>query len=122
MRYATQFRGLSGRYSAPSRGVRALYEGAIRRHFLGEIMAVDRGLCRLEGFAFVYDAKLTVFLKRPERRFTIVDLGDSGYVVNVIDSCVDIDAVTYQYLSNIGLVATDGKSFVLNINEFAAKG
>ncbi|HQU89238.1 MAG TPA: hypothetical protein PK620_10095 [Denitromonas sp.] len=100
---------------------RALYESAIRRHFLGEVVAVDRGLCRLEGFAFVYDAKATVFLKRAERRFTIVDLGDSGYVVNLIESRVDIDAVTYKYLSNIGLVATDGKSFVLNINEFGAK-
>ncbi|HPR07482.1 MAG TPA: hypothetical protein PLI17_12695, partial [Denitromonas sp.] len=59
--------------------------------------------------------------KRAERRFTIVDLGDSGYVVNLIESRVDIDAVTYKYLSNIGLVATDGKSFVLNINEFGAK-
>lgn len=100
---------------------RALYESAVRRHFLGEVVAVDRGLCRLEGFAFVYDYKTATFLKRVERRFTVVDLGDSGYVVNIIDSRVDIDAVTYKYLSDIGLVVTDGKSFVMNINEFGVK-
>ncbi|MCB1960923.1 MAG: hypothetical protein KDE68_10450 [Rhodocyclaceae bacterium] len=100
---------------------RALYENATRRHFLGEVCAVDRGLCRLEGFAYVYDQKSTVFVKKPERRTTVIDLGESGYIVNVVDRGVDIASVLYRYTSDAGLVATDGKAFVLNINEFGVK-
>jgi hypothetical protein len=100
---------------------RALYENSIRRHFLGEVIAAEGELCRLEGYAFVYDSKSTMFVRKPEKRVTIVDLADSGYITNVVDSRVNIDDVSYRYLSNTGLVATDNKSFSLNINEFGVK-
>jgi hypothetical protein len=100
---------------------RALYENSIRRHFLGEVIEAEGALCRLEGFAFVYDPKSTMFVKKPEKRVTIADLGDSGYIVNIVDSAVVIDSVSYKYTSDAGLVATDNKSFTLNINEFGVK-
>ncbi len=100
---------------------RALYDSSIRRHFVGEVIAADGALCRLEGFAFVYDPKSTMYVKKPEKRTTIVDLGESGYIVNVIDSGVDLDRVIYKYVSDVGLVATDNEKFVLNINEFGAR-
>ena len=52
---------------------------------------------------------------------TIISLGDSGYIVNIIPSSVQIPHVVYKYLPDIGLVATDNQSFVLNINEFGDK-
>jgi hypothetical protein len=48
-------------------------------------------------------------------------LGDSGYIVNIVDSGVKIDSVSYKYTIDAGLVATDNKSFTLNISEFGAK-
>ncbi|MGI1679404.1 MAG: hypothetical protein K6L75_11765 [Cellvibrionaceae bacterium] len=100
---------------------RALYENSTRRHFLGEIIAVEGALCRLEGYAFVYDKKSTMYVKKPDSRMTIVDLGESGYIVNVVNSDVILSEVNYKYLRDFGLVATDDKSFVLNINEFGVK-
>jgi hypothetical protein len=100
---------------------RALFENSTRRHFLGEVLAVDRAVCRIEGYAFVYDRKTTMFEKKTEKRTTILDLGESGYIVNLVDSNVDLDRVSYDYQREVGLVATDGKAFVLNINEFGSK-
>lgn len=100
---------------------RALYESASRRHFLGEVVAAEGALCRIEGFAFILDRKTDTYLRRPERRTTIIDLAESGYIVNVIDSSIDIDSVRYTYAREVGLVVTDDKDFALNINEFGAK-
>ncbi|MGB5211406.1 MAG: hypothetical protein WBO47_09165 [Gammaproteobacteria bacterium] len=100
---------------------RALYDNSTRRHFLGEVLATEGAVCRVEGYAFVYDRKTTMFEKKPDKRTTILDLGESGYVVNVIESNVDLDSVCYDYLRDVGLVATDGKAFLLNINEFGSK-
>jgi hypothetical protein len=100
---------------------RALFENSTRRHFLGEVIAADGATCCLEGFAFVYGSKSTMFVNKPEKRVTVADLGDSGYIVNIVDSGVKIDSVSYKYTIDAGLVATDNKSFTLNISEFGAK-
>jgi hypothetical protein len=100
---------------------RALFENSSRRHFLGEVMAVNGAICRLKGYAFVLDPKIGSYTKRPEKRITIVDLSESGYIVNVIDSAIDLSAVNYKYIRDIGLVVTDGKDFEMNINEFGTK-
>ena len=101
---------------------RALFENSTRRHFLGEVLAAEGPVCRLEGFVFVYDQKTTEFMRKPERRVTIIDASESGYITNIIDQKVNLDNVIYKYAQGIGLIATDNKSFSLNINEFGAKG
>jgi hypothetical protein len=100
---------------------RALYENSTRRHFLGQLAEVDGTLCRVVGYAFIFDRKSETFVRRPERRTTILDLAESGYIVNVIDPAVELDKVSYRYLSDVGLALTDGQSFVLNVNEFGSK-
>ena len=62
-----------------------------------------------------------MFLRRDEKCITIIDLAESGYVVNIIDQNIILDNVTYKYTQGIGLIATDGKGFSLNINEFGVK-
>ncbi|MDH4049242.1 MAG: hypothetical protein OEW68_14850 [Gammaproteobacteria bacterium] len=100
---------------------RAMFENSTRRHFLGEVMAAEGAVCRLKGYAFVHDPKSGGYVKRPEQRTTIVDLSESGYIVNVIDPTIDLSAVSYRYVRDIGLVVTDDKNFNLNINEFGAR-
>ena len=100
---------------------RALYESSSRRHFLGEVKAAEGPVCRLEGFVFVYDQKKTEFIRKEERRTTLVDLSESGYITNIIDREENLEMVVYRYIQGIGLVATDNKEFSLNINEFGAK-
>jgi hypothetical protein len=100
---------------------RALYENSTRRHFLGEVQAAEGPVCRLEGFVFVYDRKTTEFIRKPEKRITIIDISESGYIANIIDQEVNLDNVTYKYAQGVGLIATDSKGFSLNINEFGSK-
>lgn len=100
---------------------RALYEHSNRRHFLGEVLTADGSVCRLKGFVFVYDKNAATFMRKPEPRVTIIDLAESGYVVNIVDPGVNLEQVVYRYLEGVGLTATDGKDFALNINEFTAK-
>lgn len=100
---------------------RSLYDKSNRRHFVGEVRATDRSLCRLEGWFFVYDERKTEFVRIGEKRTIIVDAASSGLVVNVIERNAVLDAVRYRYVAGSGLVATDGRSFSLNINEFGGK-
>ena len=100
---------------------RALFESSTRRHFIGEVIVVIGTLCRLEGYVFVLDEESGLYKKKPEKRSTIMDLAESGYIVNVIESNINLADVTYRYLQNIGMVATDDKDFTLDINEFGPK-
>lgn len=100
---------------------RALYENSIRRHFLGVVLVAEGPVCRLEGFVFVYDKKTTGFIRKEEKRITLIDLSESGYIANIIDQEVNLENVIYKYTQGIGLIATDNKSFSLNINEFGTK-
>jgi hypothetical protein len=100
---------------------RALFEKSTRRHFLGEVVEVEGVVCVLQGYAFVYDPKLESYQRKPEKRSTVIDLAESGYVVNIINANVNLDEVAYKYLQNIGMVATDGKNFSLDINEFGLR-
>ena len=101
---------------------RALYENSTRRHFLKEVLVAEGSVCRLEGVFFVYDKKTTEFIRKPEKRITIVDLSEGGYIANVVDKDVNLENVICKYSRDVGLIATDNKSFSLNINEFGAKG
>lgn len=100
---------------------RALFDKSNRRHFVGEVVAANEAFCRLKGYFFVYDEKKTEFIKKREMRTIVADLGQSGLLATIIDSSVVLDEIRYKYVPETGLVATDGKAFALDINEFGAK-
>lgn len=72
---------------------RSLYEQSTRRHFIGSVLVASGALCRLEGFVFIYDEKKTEFIKKKERRTTVIDVAESGYIVNIIDPNVSLEEV-----------------------------
>lgn len=100
---------------------RALFENSTRRHFVGEVITVDRDVCRLQGYAFIYDTKDDAFLRKTDKRITFIDVGSSGHIVNLIPANTDIDKVHYRYERDTGLTATDGGDFELDISEFSFK-
>lgn len=75
-------------------------------------------ICRLSDYVFVHDLKATAYIRKPELRSTVIDLAESGYIVNIIGAGVNLADVTYKYERTVGLVAMDGKDFSLSINEF----
>ena len=98
--------------------VRRNFEGELRRHFIGEVTAVQGSVVRLFGNSIVFDKTKNVFVKGKGERITIVDLAESGYIVNVIPKSVVISELVYKQNIEKQLVLTDEKSFTLDINEF----
>jgi len=90
-----------------------------RRHFLGEVKEAEGTVIRVEGRIFVFDLSKGEYLKKARKRTTIINPGDSGYIVNIIPTDVDIEQLVYKRVEG-SLVVTDGKSFFLDINEFGA--
>ena len=99
--------------------VRRTFETDLRRHFIGEIKVAKDSIARIEGYFMVLDKSKNTFIKKPSLRVTIMDLSSSGYWVNIIPKEVKPD-LEYVYDRNNKLTLTDGKSFVLDINEFGS--
>jgi hypothetical protein len=98
--------------------IRRTFETDLRRHFIGEIMAVADSCVRVKGFFMVFDRNKNSFTKKLNQRLTILDLSSSGYWVNLIPKDVNISDLIYAYDNNKNLILTDEKSFKLDINEF----
>lgn len=98
--------------------IRRTFETDLRRHFIGEIMAVEGSCARVKGFFMVFDRNKNSFIKKLNPRLTILDLSSSGYWVNIIPRDVNIGDLIYPNDSNKNLILTDQKSFKLDINEF----
>lgn len=99
---------------------RRLFEEEIRRHFAGEVMATSGALVELRGFAFVFNPASNQYRKLPEIRTYLCSLGDSGHICNKLPRELALDRLSYQVVDQ-RLVVTDGKEFILSINEFGPK-
>jgi hypothetical protein len=98
---------------------RRLFAGDAMRHFVGIVERYDPGAIRVRGYAFVYDAGKGGFVKRKLQRTRIFPV-DNHIVVFVLPHDTDIGAVHYEVTEESGLVASDGKHFRLELNEFNA--
>ena len=90
-------------------------------HDLGNNIATEIVIVVRLGFAFVHDPRTEAYKRKTEKRTTVIDLAESGYIVNIIDSDVKLDEVIYRYDENAGMIATDDKEFSLDINEFGLR-
>ncbi|UCD87330.1 MAG: hypothetical protein JSV01_06125 [Desulfobacterales bacterium] len=99
--------------------VRRRWEDDVRRHFVGEVTEATENVSRVKGYVFVFNAAKYEKVKRPELRDRIVSLTDSGNIINIIPTTVDLDKVSYQMSKERRLIFTDGE-FSLDVNEFGA--
>ncbi len=99
---------------------RRRFDGDLRRHFLGEVVATEGPFARVIGHTFVFDTASNRYERRPERRVRLIGLADAGVVVNLLPPDVDLEALDYRIVDG-HLVITDGRDFRLDINEFGPK-
>ncbi|MGO9578035.1 MAG: hypothetical protein ACLP2P_01345 [Desulfobaccales bacterium] len=99
---------------------RRLFEGDLRRHFVGEVKVATESTVRLEGYTFVFDAGIGKFV-RGERRGRIFGLGDNGFIITIIPKDADLDKVSHRFSDKGGQVLSDGKTFELHVNEFSER-
>lgn len=100
---------------------RRQFEGDLRRHFLDEVIGNTGSLVELEEIAMVHDDGRGERIRRSETRMRIFPLAEAGHVVNRIPRSVVIDQLMHERIYG-ELLATDGKEFELNIDEFGANG
>ena len=101
--------------------MRRNYESQVRRHFVGKADTSLGSIVRATGYVFIYDEMKAQYIKKESPRTTIMDLAGSGYIVNFIPESVDIDDLRYETIERTFLALTDGKGFMLDINEFGTK-
>ena len=98
--------------------IRRRFETDLRRHLVGEIQEVYATSARITGYDFFLDTTKNQFIKKTVIRTTIIDLAESGYVVNILPDEVELDNLKYVINEQKRLVMTDNAGFVLDINEF----
>jgi hypothetical protein len=101
--------------------MRRSYESQLQRHFVGQVDAADGAVVRATGYVFIYDDDKAQYIKKDEPRTTILDLAESGYIVNFIPANVNIEDLRYEVIDRTYLAFTDGRDFLLDINEFSTR-
>ena len=99
---------------------RRLFEGDLRRHFVGEVLESADTTARVRGYAFVYDSVSGDFVRREELRTRVFSLTDAGYIINLLPEEVVLEEVSYQKNAKNQRIITDGKIFQMNVSEFSA--
>jgi hypothetical protein len=96
---------------------RRYFTDDVRRHLVGEVLKCTEQAVRVKGYVWVFDTMKGHFVRKPEKRERIICLGDR-LTINIIPQETNLDAVEYVADPQKGLLATDGKSFFLEIIEF----
>jgi hypothetical protein len=94
---------------------RRLFDGDVRRHFVGEVEGTDVMAMRVAGFVFVHDTISSI--RGAEMRTRIIPIRSRGFAINVMPPDTNIEDVRYEETDG-RLSVTDGTSFRLDINEF----
>jgi len=97
---------------------RRVFEADTRRHFIGQVVSASGSVVRLRGKIVIFDAINGEYVQKPELRDTIMDLAESGYIVNTIPPEIGLDDLRYTTNKGGKLILTDEKGFSLYINEF----
>ncbi len=101
--------------------MRRTFESQVQRHFAGAVEEVEGAIVRAVGYVFIYDLMKAQYTKKAEMRTTILDLSQSGYIVNVLPTSVVINDLRYETVNREYLAVVDGKGFSLDVNEFGSK-
>ena len=94
---------------------RQFYGDDARRHFVGEVVAFDGVLARVDGYLFAMDRPTNQFMKRDNPRTRIISMDSDSILVNVLPREAKIEAITYNYRGPGDIVVTDGSDWHLDI-------
>ena len=98
---------------------RRLFDGDLRRHFVGEVQEVTSVAMRVQGYAFVFDDGTKQFVRREGLRIRIFSLIDAGLVINILPSQVQVEDIRYKWDDENRRIISDEKAFRMNISEFS---
>jgi len=98
--------------------MRRNFANDLRRHFFGEVVASAECVVAVKGHAAVYNSGKNHYEIKPETGLRIISLTDSKNIINIISRNTKIENIKYKVSADKRLIVTDGKNFILDINEF----
>jgi hypothetical protein len=98
---------------------RRLFNGDLRRHFVGVVQEVSETAFRVKGYAFIFDEMSSQFIRHDELRTRVMTFVDAGMVINILPDEVNIEEIHYRTNEKNHRVITDDKLFTMNVSEFA---
>jgi hypothetical protein len=96
---------------------RRYFNEDLRRHFVGEVTRSTENAIRVKGYVWIFDMLKGGFVKREDKRERVIYPSDRTNI-NILPKDVDLDALKYISVPEIGLAVTDGKEYCMNVNEF----
>jgi hypothetical protein len=100
---------------------RRLFDGDLRRHFVGQVEEAIESSVRVRGYAFIFDEGVNEFRRRDDERVRIFSLSDPGLIVNILPADAEVEEIRYEIDGHGNRMVTDGITFSLNVSEFSAR-
>lgn len=97
---------------------RRLFDGDVRRHFVGQVEAVANSVARVRGYTFVHEPGVGEYVRSRNEQTRLVPLTDAMLVIRVLPPDARIADVEYRTEED-RMIVTDG-TFELEIADFGA--
>jgi len=94
---------------------RPLFDGDVRRHFIGTVDSYEGQLVRATGYLFRADSHSNEFRKQGGHRTRIISLASDTLIINILPMRIDIEQVTYKHEGDHTTI-TDGSDWHLEIS------
>lgn len=94
------------------------FEGSVRRHFVGEVVAAEGQLVRVEGVVFIQNRRTLEFERKPGTRTRIYNLGQR-LVIGVLPKEFAVAEARYDTNADHRLCVMDDHGHEMDVHEFA---
>ncbi len=95
---------------------RRMFDGDEARFFLGETIACEGHLLKIEGYSFVRDLSSGHIVKKIERRIKVISVASPGHIVYQVAN--EINVHTADIASGNGdAMLMDGSQPIMNLSE-----
>jgi len=98
--------------------VRRRFFDDIRRHFVGEVKESFDSIVKVQGYVFILDPSINLFVKKPHGQTRLISLIDSCNIVTIIPTETKLEKLVYKFSENNRMIVTDGDAFCMDVNEF----
>ena len=95
---------------------RRMYQHDEARFFVGQVVACDRELVKLEGYSFVRDLSTGQVIRKNEKRIKLLSIASPGYIFYQLMGDIEISAVNVRNETG-ELFLVEGERILMNLAE-----
>ncbi len=100
---------------------RRMFQHDESRFFVGQIIACDHELLKLEGYTFVRDLSSGMVIRKDEKRIKLLSLDSAGYIFYQIPGQIDVGQIRVANESG-EVILMAGSKVLMNLAERSHSG